>query len=87
MYVHWYKYVHTGRITVNIGAAAFHSWVLVALEDPNEGINGVTVRDVYDYVTGNATISQAEVDDNLNKFNEPIDTSQTLAVYIRKQEL
>ena len=88
LYVHWYKYVHTGRITVNIGAAAFHSWVLVALEDPNEGINGVTVRDVYDYVTGNyATIPQAEVEDNLKKFNEPINTSRTLAVYIRKQEL
>ena len=62
--------------------------MLTALEDPDEGLNGVTIRDVYEYVMGNyATISQDEVDDNLNKFNEPIDTSQTLAVYIRKQEL
>ena len=34
-----------------------------------------------------ATISQSEVDDNINKFNEPIDASRTIAVYIRKQEL
>ena len=32
LYVHWAKYVHTGRIFVNIGAAAFNKWVLSALE-------------------------------------------------------
>ena len=48
----------------------------------------VTIRDVYDYVMGNyAKISQAEVNNNLNKFNEPINASRTCAVYIRKQEL
>ena len=26
LYVHWDKYVHTGRITVNIGAAVFNEW-------------------------------------------------------------
>ena len=88
MYFHWAKYVHTGCITVNIGAATFNEWVLAALEDPNEGLNGVTIRDVYDYFMGNyATISQAEVDANLDTFNEPINTSCTLVVYIRKQEL
>ena len=66
----------------------FDKLVLAALKDPNEGLNGVTIRNVYDYVMGNhATIYQAEVDDNLNKFNKPINASQTLAVYIRKQEL
>ena len=60
LYVHWAKYVHTGRIAVNIGAAAFYEWVLTTLEDPNEGIKGFTIRKVYDYVMGNyATISQA----------------------------
>ena len=81
MYVHWAKCVHTGRIKVNIRAAAFDEWVLAALEDPDEGLNGVTIRDVYYYVMSNyATIFQAEVDANLNKFNEPIDASRNLAV-------
>ena len=30
------------------------------------------------------TISQAKVDDNLDTFNEPINASHTLSVYIRK---
>ena len=55
---------------------------------PRRGVNGVAIHDVYDYVMVNhAKIYQAEVDNNLNKLNEPIDSSQTLAVYIRKQEL
>ena len=58
------------------------------MDNPDEGINGVTIRDVYDYLMGNyATISQAEVDANVNKSNEPIDARRTLAVYICKQEL
>ena len=62
--------------------------MLAALEDPNKGLNGVTIRDIYDYVMGNcATISQADFDTNLDTFNEPINASRTLAVYIRKQEL
>ena len=88
LYVHWAKYVHTGRIKVSIWAAAFDEWVLVALKEPNEGLNGFTIHGVYDYFMGNyVTISQADVDANLDTFNEPIDASHTLAVYIRKQEL
>ena len=88
MHVHWAKYVHTRRITANIGAAVFNEWVLTTLKYPDEGLNGVTIRDVYDYVMGNyATIYQAEVNTNLNKFNEPIDASRTLTFYIKKKEL
>ena len=62
--------------------------MLAALEDPNERLNGVTIRNVYDYVMGNyATIPQYEVDDNLNKINKSIDASRTITVYIRKKEL
>ena len=62
--------------------------MLAALEDPSKGLNGFTIRDVYDYVMSNhMKISQAEVDANLDKFNKPINASHTLAVYIRKQEL
>ena len=53
LYVHWDKYVHTGRIEVNIGAAALNKWVLVALRDPEEGLNGDTIHDIYDYAMGN----------------------------------
>ena len=88
MYIPWAKYIHTGCVSVNIIAAAFNVWVLTALEDPDKGLNGVTIRDVYDYVMEiYATISQAEVDNNLNKFNKPIDASRNIAVYIQKQEL
>ena len=62
--------------------------MIAALEDPNEVLNGVIIRDVYDYVMDNyVTISQAEVNANLDTSNEPIDTSRTLAVCIRKQKL
>ena len=87
-YVHWAKYVHTGSIEVNIGAATFDKWVIAALEDTNEGLNRFTNRDVYDYIMGNyATISQTEVDANLDTFNKPADASRNLAVYICEQEL
>ena len=88
LYVHWAKYVHTGRITVNIGAAAFDEWVIAALKDLDKGLNGVTICDVYNYIMENyAKISQAKVHANLDTFKETIDASRTLAVYIRKQEL
>ena len=62
--------------------------MLTALKKPGKVLNGVNIRDVYDYVMENyTTISQAEVDANLDTFNKPIDTRRTLAVYIRKQEL
>ena len=83
LYVHWAKYVHTGRIAVNIGAATFDEWVIAAIEDPNVGLNEVTICDVYDYVMDNyATILQAKVNSNLDTFNEHIDSRCTLAVYI-----
>ena len=88
MHFPWSEYVHTGRIALNIGATAINEWVIAALKDPGEGISGVTIRNIYDYVMGKyATISQAEVDANLDTFNKPIDASRTLSVYIRKQEL
>ena len=88
LYVHWAKYVHTGRIAVNIGAATFDEWVLAAIEDPNVGLNEVTICDVYDYVMDNyATILQAKVNSNLDTFNEHIDSRCNLAVYICNQEL
>ena len=86
LYIHWAKYVHTGRIAVNIGAASFDNWVLAALEDPDKVLNWVTICNVYDYVMDKCVmISQAEVDATLDTFNKPINTSRTLAIYIRNQ--
>ena len=86
LYVYWSKCLHTGCIAVNIKAVSFDEWVIASFEDPGKGLNGVTTRDVYDYVMGNyAKISQAEVNANLDTFNKPIDASRTLAVYIWKQ--
>ena len=48
---YWNLYHHTQRIVVNIGAASFEMWVIAEDDDPNEGLNGVTVRQLYDHVT------------------------------------
>ncbi len=81
-------WAHAKRIVVNIGAAAFEPFVIAELDDPDEGLNDVEVRDLYDHIMDRfAKISQQEIDDNLKSFNEGIDPSRPLAVYTRKQEL
>ena len=84
---HWKRYLHTQRIAVNIGAAAFEPWVYAELDDPDEGLNGVTVQQLFDHVTArHAKISQPEIGKNKQVFEQGIDASKTLAIYIRKQE-
>ena len=54
----WDQYQHTQRIAVNIGAAAFDDWVIAELDDPDEGLNGVDIRTLYEHVMDRfATIS------------------------------
>lgn len=84
---YWETAEHAKRITVNIGAAAFDKFVYAELDDPDEGLNDVEIRDLYDHVMDRfASISQQEIDENLASFNEGIDPTLTLAVYTRKQE-
>ena len=84
---YWEAAEHARRITVNIGAAAFDKFVYAKLDDPDEGLNDVELRDLYDHVMDRfASISQQEIDANLVDFNEGIDPTLTLAVYTRKQE-
>ena len=83
----WATAAHARRIAVNIGAAALDPFVYAELDDPDEGLNGTKVRDLYDHVMERfAHISQQEIDANLATFNEGIDPSKTLAIYTRKQE-
>jgi hypothetical protein len=86
--IFWATAMHGRRIAVNIGSAAFDEFVYAELDDPDEGLNGITVRDLYDHIMDRfAHISQQEIDENLATFNEGIDPSKTLAIYTRKQEL
>jgi hypothetical protein len=84
----WATANHGRRIAVNIGAAALDPFVYAELDDPDEGLNDTSIRDLYDHVMDRfAKISQTEIDENLVRFNDGIDPTKTLAVYTRKQEL
>ena len=47
---HWTTAEHDKRIAVNIGANALEPFVYAELDDPGEGLNNITVRDLYDHV-------------------------------------
>ena len=84
----WLTAGHARRLAVNIGAAALEPFVYAKLDDPDEGLNNIEVRDLYDHIMDRfANISQAMIDKNLATFNEGIDPTRTLAVYTRKQEV
>ena len=84
----WVTAEHGRRIAVNIGSAALEPFVYAELDEPDEGLDDVDIRSLYDHVMDRfANISQTEIDDNLAEFNKGIDPSRTLAVYTRKQEL
>ena len=77
----WDRYQHTQRIAVNIGAVAFDEWVITELDNPDEGLNGVNIRTLYEHVMDRfATIFQTEINANMETFNEGMDLSKTLAV-------
>jgi hypothetical protein len=85
---YWVTAEHGKRIAVNIGAAALEPFAYAELDEPDEGLDDVDIRALYDHVMDRfAKISQVEIDDNLAEFNKGIDPSRTLAVYTRKQEL
>ena len=56
-------------------------------DDPDEGLNGVDIRTLYEHVMDRfATILQGKIDKNIKQFNQGMDPSKTLVVYVRKQE-
>ena len=83
----WDRHQHTQRIAVNIGAAALEEWVIAELDDPDEGLNGVDICTLYEHMMERfTTISQTEIDANMEMFNEGMYPSKILAVYVQKQE-
>ena len=43
---HWTTAEHAKRIAVNIGANALEPFVYAKLDDPDEGLNNITIRDL-----------------------------------------
>jgi hypothetical protein len=75
------------RIAVNLAAEAIEDVYYAELDDPSEGLNNVQIQDLIDHIKdGYCHIDQADLDKNLNCFNQGINPSVPLVVYIRKQE-
>ncbi len=77
--------VHT--ITRDQFPASIDDVYYAALDDPTEGLNAVTLRQLVTHIrTTYAQISQPDLNDNVTNFNQGINPNLTLAVYTRKQE-
>ena len=83
----WQTLQHVRRIAVNLVADAIEPVYYAELDDPDEGLNDVEVRDLIDHIRDRyCQIDQSDIDKNLDTFNQGIDPSLPLSVYIRKQE-
>eukprot|EP00804_Cyclotella_cryptica_P012987 CCRYP_002315-RA/>CCRYP_002315-RA protein AED:0.53 eAED:0.46 QI:0/0/0/0.5/1/1/2/0/281 len=69
--------LHVHRIAINLAATDIEDVYYAELDDPKDS---TALRDRYCH------IDQADLDKNLNHFNQDIDPSAPLIVYIRKQE-
>ena len=68
-------------------AEAIDDVYYAALDDPTEGLNGVSIQQLIAHVRYNyAHISQPKIDANMADFHQGIDAALPLAVYTRKQE-
>ena len=83
----WATFQHVHRIAVNLAADAIESIYYAELDDPDEGLNDVSIRDLIDHIRQRyCQIAQDDMDANMSKFYEGIDPTLPLAVYTRKQE-
>ena len=83
----WQTCINVCRIVVNQAADAIDKVYYAKIEDPTEGLNGVEIRDFIDHICNRyCHIDQADLDTNLNKFQQGIDPSVPLIMYIHKQE-
>jgi hypothetical protein len=74
-------------ITRNQFAATIDDVYYAGLDDPTEGLNAVSLRELVTHVrTTDATISQPEINDNMAEFHTAINAALPLAVYTCKQE-
>ena len=46
----WATFQHVQRITVNLAADAIEPVYYAELDDPNEGLNNVSIRDLIDHI-------------------------------------
>ena len=84
---HWQTMLHVRRIAVNLAANAIDEVYYAELDDPVEGLNNVEIQDIIDHIKERyCHIDQANLDKNLDRFNQGIDPSVPLIIYIRKQE-
>nr|ACA60896.1 gag protein [Thalassiosira pseudonana] len=83
----WQTLQHVRRIAVNLVAAAVEPVYYAELDDPDEGLNSVNVRELLQFIRERyCQIDQSEIDKNMETFYEGMDPSLPLSVYIRKQE-
>jgi ribosomal protein S10 len=83
----WQTMLHVRRIAVNLASEAIEDIYYAELDDPIEGLNGVEIQDLIEHIKDRyCHIDQANLDANLEKFNQGINPSVPLIAYIRKQE-
>ena len=83
----WQTLQHVRHIAINLIADAIKLVYYAELNDPDEGLNDVLVRDLIDHIRDRyCQIDQSNIDKNMETFQQGIDPTQLLSVYIRKQE-
>eukprot|EP00804_Cyclotella_cryptica_P012561 CCRYP_014711-RA/>CCRYP_014711-RA protein AED:0.61 eAED:0.33 QI:0/-1/0/1/-1/1/1/0/407 len=83
----WQILEHARRIAVNVAAEAIKSVYYAEIEDADEGLNDVLIRDLLEHSEDRyCTITQDEIDKNMELFLRGIDPTLPLAVYTKKQE-
>ena len=81
----WATYRLVLAITQDQFAAAIDDVHYAVLNDPTEGLNGITLRTLVQHIpTTYAQISQPDLDDNMTDFHIGIDSGHPLAIYTRK---
>jgi hypothetical protein len=77
--------IHT--ITRDQFAASIEDIYYVALNDPTEGLNTVTLRQLVTHIRTTYTqISQPDLNNNVTYFNQGFNPNLPLIIYTRKQE-
>jgi hypothetical protein len=83
----WLTYMIVHTITRDQFVASIDNVYYAALNDPTEGLNAVTLRQLVTHIhTTYGQISQPGLNNNVTNFNQGIDPNLPLAIYMRKQE-
>ncbi len=83
----WSTYMIVHTITRDQFAASIDDVYYATLDDPTEGLNAVTLRQLVTHIcTTYAQINQLDLNNNVANFNQRIDPNLPLAFYTHKQE-